>query len=184
MNVLYLIGSLRNERIPKLAQRLREENPHTEVFDDWYSAGPEADDFWKEYEKERGRTYQEALGGYAAKHVFEFDRSHLNRCTHALLVLPAGKSGHMEIMYATYAVGAKTAILLDPDDVRWDVMYQFIPTILDNDDAIKTWLGEEGVKTNGSERRPRQAPDGVDVDCFLDRAVKRSNLWGQEVRSA
>ena len=138
--VLYLIGSLRNERIPKLAQKLREENVHTEVFDDWYAAGPEADDCWKAYEKDKGISYREALGGWAARHVFDFDKFHLDRCTHALLVLPAGKSGHMELMYATYGVGAQTAILLDPEDVRWDVMYQFIPTILNNDKEITEWL--------------------------------------------
>lgn len=111
-----------------------------EVFNDWYAAGPEADDEWKSYEQNRNRTYQEALAGHAARNVFAFDKRHLDRCTHALLVLPAGKSGHMEIMYAAYGVGAKTAILLDPDDVRWDVMYQFIPTILNNDGEIEEWL--------------------------------------------
>lgn len=139
--VLYLIGSLRNERIPILARLLREEcGQDVEVFDDWYAAGPEADDFWKTYEQERGRTYQEALAGHAARNVFAFDKRNIDRCTHALLVLPAGKSGHMEIMYATYGRGAKTAILLDPDDVRWDVMYQFVPTILNNDEGIRDWL--------------------------------------------
>lgn len=138
--VLYLIGSLRNERIPLLAEKLREENPHTEVFDEWYSAGPIADDSWKSHQMAKGLSYQDALKGYAAKNVFTFDKRHLDRSTHALLVLPAGKSGHMEIMYAAYGVGAKTAILLDPEDVRWDVMYQFVPTILNNDDEVTEWL--------------------------------------------
>lgn len=137
---LYLIGSLRNPRIPLLASRLREELPDFIVFDDWFAAGPEADDCWKEYEQAKGNDYHEALAGYAARHVFDFDRYHLDTSTHTLLVLPAGKSGHMEVMYAQYAVGAKTAILLDPEDVRWDVMYQFIPTILRSDDDIATWV--------------------------------------------
>lgn len=141
--VLYLVGSLRNSRIPELASRLRAEMPGVEVFDDWYAAGPEADDYWKKYEQERGRTYEDALVGHAAKHVFDFDRHHLDRATHTLLVLPAGKSGHMEIMYAQYGVGSRTAILLDPDDVRWDVMYQFIPTILRHDHEIVDWIGEK-----------------------------------------
>lgn len=140
--VLYLIGSLRNERIPLLANKLREENPHTEVFDDWYSAGPEADDHWKAYEQARGRDYSEALAGHAARHVFDFDKSHLDRATHVLLVLPAGKSGHMEVMYGQYGakLSPKTAILLDSDDVRWDVMYQFIPDILYYDAEVTEWL--------------------------------------------
>lgn len=137
---LYLIGSLRNERIPKLANYLRGENTHTEVFDEWYSAGPEADDHWKTHQQSKGLEYQEALAGFAAKNIFAFDKKHLDRSTHALLVLPAGKSGHMEIMYAAYGVGAKTAILLDPEDVRWDVMYQFIPTILTDEEDVLNWL--------------------------------------------
>lgn len=137
---LYIIGSLRNERIPKLAKKIRADNPHMEVFDDWYSAGPHADDCWKDHQKQKGLSYQEALEGHAARNVFAFDKKHLDRSSHALLVLPAGKSGHMEIMYACYGVGAKTAILLDPEDVRWDVMYQFIPTILNNDGDINEWI--------------------------------------------
>lgn len=137
---LYLIGSLRNNRIPELAKRLRKELPDVEIFDDWFAAGPEADDCWKEYEQNRGRTYEEALEGHAAKNVFAFDKRNLDRSTHALLVLPAGKSGHMEITYAQYGVKAKTAILLDPEDVRWDVMYQFIPTILRHDNQVAEWV--------------------------------------------
>lgn len=137
---LYLIGSLRNEKIPVLANRLREESPHTEVFDEWYSAGPHADDCWKSHQISKGLSYQDALQGYAAKNVFAFDQRHLDRSTHALLVLPAGKSGHMEIMYAAYGVRAKTAILLDPEDVRWDVMYQFIPNIFTTTEEVIEWL--------------------------------------------
>lgn len=142
--VLYIIGSLRNPRIPELAKQLRKDYPNVESFDDWFAAGPEADDHWKSYEQNRGRTYEEALTGYAARHVFDFDRFHLDRATHVLLVLPAGKSGHMEVMYAAYGAKGKpkTAILLDEEDVRWDVMYQFVPTILRNTTAIGEWLGE------------------------------------------
>lgn len=141
--VLYIVGSLRNPRIPELAWALRNAMPEVEVFDDWYAAGPEADDCWKSYEQERGRSYLEALDGHAARHVFEFDKSHLDRATHVLLVLPAGKSGHMEITYAEYGTDAKTAILLDPEDVRWDVMYQFIPTILSADHEVIDWVKRE-----------------------------------------
>jgi hypothetical protein len=141
-NKLYLIGSLRNPRITSLASRLRLELPGVEVFDDWMAAGAEADDEWKKYEQERGRSYGEALQGYAARHVFDFDRHHLDTSSHVLLVLPAGKSGHMEVMYAAYGarLRPKTAILLDPENVRWDVMYQFVETILERDEDIKGWV--------------------------------------------
>ncbi len=138
---LYLIGSLRNAFVPELAKRLRENCPDTEVFDDWFAAGPRADDHWKEYEQARGRNYIDALSGYSAGHVFDFDRSHLDSCTHSLLVLPAGKSGHMEIMYAQYKVGAKTAILLEQGaDPRWDIMYKFIDNVFEAPEQVEEWL--------------------------------------------
>ena len=39
---VYLIGSLRNLKLPKIAQKIRELG--FEVFDDWYAAGRKADD--------------------------------------------------------------------------------------------------------------------------------------------
>lgn len=118
---LYLIGSLRNEEIPKVAGPLRDLG--LDVFDDWYAAGPEADDYWKSYEEGRGKSYKEALRGHAARHVFGFDRHHLDRCDAAALILPAGKSGHLELGYVAGS-GKPCFILLDQPD-RWDVMYQF-----------------------------------------------------------
>lgn len=125
---LYLIGSLRNEGIPEVSKSLREIG--LDVFDDWHAAGPEADDCWKEYEENRGRTYKEALSGYAARHVFSFDKHHLDRCDAALLVLPAGKSGHLELGYMA-GRGKPTFILLDRPD-RWDVMYQFATEVFED----------------------------------------------------
>jgi hypothetical protein len=119
--MIYLIGSLRNPECPKIANKLRTEG--WEVFDDWYAAGPEADDKWRDYEKQRGRTYTEALYGLAANHVFGFDLQHLDRCEAALLVLPAGRSGHLELGYVVGS-GRPGYILLDNPE-RWDVMYRF-----------------------------------------------------------
>src|SRR5690348_9389879 len=93
--MIYLIGSLRNPKVPEIAAQLRAKGH--EVFDDWYAAGEIADDSWRDYEQQRGRTYAEALKGHAAKHVFEFDLTHLGRASAAVLVLPAGKSSHLEL---------------------------------------------------------------------------------------
>lgn len=120
--MIYLIGSLRNPDIPNIAAKLR--SVGLEVFDDWYAAGPEADDKWREYEIGRGRSYLEALqSGLAADHVFKFDLAHLERATDVLLVLPAGKSGHLELGFSL-GRGKHGYILLDNPD-RWDVMYKF-----------------------------------------------------------
>lgn len=119
---IYVIGSMRNPRVPEVARSLRALG--YDAFDDWYSAGPEADDKWQEYEKSRGRTFAEALQGYHAKHVFELDLFHLDRCAAAVLVAPAGKSAHSELGYMR---GAKkpTFYLLDGEPERFDVMVQF-----------------------------------------------------------
>lgn len=127
MKSIYLIGSLRNPKVPAIGKALRDIG--YDVFDDWHAAGPEADDKWKEYEESRGHTYREAMSGLAAQHVFEFDYFHLNRCDLAVLVLPAGKSGHLELGYFR-GLGKPAFILLDenqPD--RWDVMYKFATTL-------------------------------------------------------
>ena len=122
MKSIYLIGSLRNPLVPEVAEHLRAYD--FEVFDDWYAAGPEADDYWQKYEIARGHSYAEALQGYAARHVFDFDCRHLNRCDIGVLLLPAGKSGHLELGYMA-GLGKPTAILLDKVPERYDVMYQF-----------------------------------------------------------
>lgn len=130
--MIYLIGSLRDNNVPKIGNLLREEGFH--VFDDWFAAGPEADDKWRDYEKQRGRTYTEALAGIAAKHVFDFDKYHLDRADTAILVLPCGRSGHLEL---GYMLGSrkKGYVLLDTPE-RWDVMYQFATGVFDSLDKL------------------------------------------------
>ena len=120
--VVYLIGSLRNPEINRLAAKIRELG--FEVFDDWTAAGPTADDTWRDYEKQRGHTYTQALQGYAAKHVFAFDKFHLDRADLAVLAMPAGKSGHLELGYIL-GKGKPGYVLLDQEPERFDVMYQF-----------------------------------------------------------
>ena len=141
MNSIYLIGSLRNENVPLLANRIREAVPGLEVFDDWYSPGPRADDHWKDYEVGKGHTYKQALQGWAARHVFEFDQFHLDRCDGAVLLLPAGKSCHLE---AGYVAGrGKPLIILMDDPERFDVMYQFAKEVCFNEQELFQALNDE-----------------------------------------
>jgi hypothetical protein len=149
--VLYLIGSLRNPTIPGIANRLRAIG--YDVFDDWHAAGPTADDEWKRYETERGRTYQQALMGHAAQHVFEFDLYHLNRCDLAVLVLPAGRSGHLELGYVI-GEGKPAYVLMDNPD-RWDVMYQFATNVFfDVDELVADLSSPETPEVFYIEHQP------------------------------
>lgn len=133
---IYLMGSLRNPLVKEIGQKIREKL-NCEVFDDWSAAPPDADDAWKVYEEGRGRTYVDALKGYAAQQVFQFDLKHLDESTAGLLVLPAGRSAHMELGYLKGA-GKRAVILLDGEYDRWDVMYNFADAVVTNvDDACK-----------------------------------------------
>lgn len=125
--MVYVIGSLLNPQIPVIANTLREAG--FEVFDDWFAAGPGADDAWRDYEKGRGHTYAEALRGYAARHVFAFDKAHLERADAVVLALPAGRSGHLELGWAL-GKGKPGFVLLDSPE-RWDVMYQFATGVVE-----------------------------------------------------
>lgn len=133
MKSVYLIGSLRNEKVPQVGNLLRANG--YDAFDDWYGAGHEADDKWRDYENIRGRTHREALFGYAARHVFEFDQRHLDRCDLALLVMPAGKSGHLELGYFV-GKGKPGFIYFDGVPERYDVMHQFATDIFTSDEEL------------------------------------------------
>lgn len=120
---IYLIGSLRNPKIPSIGNALRAAGH--EVVDDWFAPGPQADDRWKDYESERGRTYSEAIRGLAATHVFDFDIHHIKRVDVGVLVLPAGRSAHLELGYMI-GRGQAGYILFEeePEKDRWDLMYK------------------------------------------------------------
>lgn len=122
MKSIYLIGSLRNDKVPRLGNQLREAG--WDAFDHWYGAGPEADDKWQEYVRIKGHSYKEALYDHGARCIFEFDKHHLERCDLAVLVAPAGKSGHMEFGWFTRS-GKPGFVLFDKEPERYDVMYQF-----------------------------------------------------------
>ena len=135
--IIYLIGALKNKKIPLIANELRALG--FEVFDDWFSPGPEADDFWREYEKTKTSSYKEALKGWAAKHIFEFDKHHLDRSDIAILVMPAGKSGHLELGYCV-GRNKRTYVLFDEEPKRWDIMYQFTNDVFFDIEELKSEL--------------------------------------------
>lgn len=145
MKSLYLIGSLRNKEMPVFADMLRDLG--FDVFDDWRAAGPEADDYWQRYEKGRGHDFVTALDGYAARHVFEYDKTHLDRCDAGLLVLPAGKSGHLELGYLI-GRGKPGYILLCGEPERFDCMYGFATKVFrDSVEMVKYFMEVNDLDT-------------------------------------
>ena len=142
---IYIIGSLRNPEIPKFANELQAQG--FEAFADWYSPGPQADDFWRDYAKARGLSYGQALKSPAATHVYEFDKSHLDRCDAAVMLMPAGKSAHLELGY-TIGKGKPGYILFDQEPERYDVMVQFATGVFFSKEDLFYELNE--VQNNGA----------------------------------
>lgn len=137
---IYLIGSLRNPKIPEIGNDIRKLG--FEVFDDWYAAGPEADDYWQAYEQGRGHGIKEALIGHAGLHVFNFDKFHLDTSDIGILALPAGKSGHLEAGYLI-GCGKPVYILFDTEPERFDVMYNFASGVFTDIEQLKYKLVEQ-----------------------------------------
>lgn len=137
---VYLVGALKNRDIMDLAAELRGEE--FDVFDDWLSPGEHADERWQEYEQRRGRTYAEALRGHHARHAFALDYAHLQESDAVVLVLPCGKSGHLELGWAAGA-GKMTYVLLPGEPDRYDLMYLFADAVFtDQEDLIERLQGE------------------------------------------
>lgn len=123
---VYVVGSLKNENVPRLANRIRAE-VGCNVFDDWYAPGPRADEYWQAYEKQAGRTYRQAIHGKASRNVVLFDQANLDSSTHCVLLMPAGKSGHLETGYMAYAKKAYVLFEKEPGpEDRWDQMYGLV----------------------------------------------------------
>lgn len=123
MTCVYLIGSLRDPRVPEVGNYL-EKYTDLEIFSDWYSASEDADDWLRDYYKGRGYNYKQMVYSHAAKHIFAFDLHHLDRSCAGVLVAPAGKSCHLELGYLR-GQGKPVYVLFHEEPDRVDVMYNF-----------------------------------------------------------
>lgn len=122
MTSVYVIGSLANLEIPTVAVRLREAG--FDAFDQWHAVGPDGDRYWQEHFKAKGYNLATALKMDFVATAFNFDKKHLDRCEVAVLVLPAGRSGHLEMGYVI-GQGKPGFILMNGDPDRYDLMYGF-----------------------------------------------------------
>jgi nucleoside 2-deoxyribosyltransferase len=120
MTRVYVIGSLENPDVPGAAEVLRREG--AEVADSWHAAGPRADREWERYERARGRTMDQALRGLACRNVVAFDKRYIDMADIAVLVMPCGRSGHLELGYAIGS-GKQGIVYLPQEPERWDAMY-------------------------------------------------------------
>lgn len=84
--------------------------------------------------------YQTALAHPRAREGFNRDMVALDRASHVLLILPCGRSSHLEL---GWAVGKKkeTAILFEPGLVVAELMYKMVDVHLPGLSEMFDWLG-------------------------------------------
>ncbi len=126
---IYILGALKNNEITNIAEELRKinnKNIEYDVFDQWITPGPDADQYLFEYSKKRGWNYKEALTCDAARNNFDFDKRHIDTADIVVMVMPAGKSAHLELGYSI-GKGKEAHILFDKEPERFDLMYNFVP---------------------------------------------------------
>ena len=144
--VIYVIGSLKNTNVEVVANRLRKDmGPDVEIFDSWKSCGPDADDYWRDYEKAKGLTYKEALNSWAARHIFEFDDFHLQRATDVVAIMPFGKSGNLELG-VSLGRGKRGYILFNETPERYDVMLGFCTDVFFNYEDLVVELKNPSIE--------------------------------------
>lgn len=150
--LVYLVGSLRNSVVVDVTNAL--DAAQCDVFSDWFTPGPEADDYWQRYEKARGRTYRQALTSPAAQNTFAFDLRNLLKADVVVMVAPAGKSAHLELGFAA-GCGKPTFILMDEPSKkdRWDVMTLFAGEPIDADEVLAdaSWHRTPGIAYHVTE---------------------------------
>ncbi len=139
--MIYVAGSMSNRSgVLEVSRRLR--SAGHEVFNDWIMPGEEADAKWQEFEQAQGRTFLEALYAPHANNAFQFDKRHLDCADAFVLVLPCGKSGHLELGYVA-GKGKPTYILLNGEPEKWDVMYLFAKLVCPSLDVLVDAVTED-----------------------------------------
>lgn len=133
---IYVASSWRNEFQPAIVQALRDESHevydfrHPRPGDDGFSWGDVAEE-WREWTAEE---YIAGLKSPAAANGFRADMEALDRCEACVLVLPCGRSAHLELGYAV-GKGKRAVIYIPPLDTEYgkrfeaELMYKMVDSI-------------------------------------------------------
>ena len=130
--MIYIIGSLNGPHVEVVADHLRQEG--IDAFDQWRAA---KGDYWADYAVRRGIPFKEALAMDFAETAFQFDMKYLRACTAAVMVMPAGRSGGIELGWIL-GQGKPGYILYDGEPERPDLMAKLATNVFFNvEDLIK-----------------------------------------------
>jgi hypothetical protein len=139
---IYVASSWRNRYQPEVVESLREHQ--FEVYDfrhpapgDEGFAWAEIDPAWQSWAPEQ---YLEALQHPLAQVGFAQDRLALQMADITVLVLPCGRSAHLELGYAV-GVGQRTAVLM-LESCEAELMYLLADRVCLSMDELLAWLQE------------------------------------------
>lgn len=111
---IYVASSWRNTFQPTVVTRLRNDGHEVYDFRDHGFQWPDIDTDWLNWTPDQ---YVTALSHPAAESGFARDRNALDWCDACILVLPCGRSSHLELGYAA-GRGKLTAILMPDSSVQ------------------------------------------------------------------
>lgn len=148
---VYLASSWRNELYPAALACLRQAGH--EVYD-FRNPAPndngfswrEIDEGWKTWSLD---AYIRNLRAPAAQRGFGFDKAALDWCDTCVLLLPCGKSAHLEAGYCA-GQGKRVIVLLSHQGFEPELMYLLCTGICTNiDDVLKALAAPEQRLDNG-----------------------------------
>ena len=124
--MIYVIGSLSNPLVEEVADRIRETG--IEAFDQWRAS---KGDYWADYALRRKLPFKDALKLDFVETAFQFDLKYLKSCSAAVLVMPAGRSGGIELGWIL-GQGKPGYILYDGEPERPDLMAKLATEVFFN----------------------------------------------------
>jgi hypothetical protein len=134
--MIYVASSWRNEHQPRVVEILRGaahdvyDFRHPEPGDDGFSWGDIAEN-WKGWTTEE---YVKALDDPIAIGGFGMDYRAMRRCSTCVLVLPCGRSAHLEAGW--FAGRDKALIIYIPEIVEPELMYKMADAIVWNENDL------------------------------------------------
>lgn len=137
---IYVASSWRNNDQPRIVEILRADGHDVYDFrnpapgDNGFSWS-EIDPAWKSW---GAFAFREALKHPIAVAGFGKDMAALTDCDVCVLVLPCGRSAHLEAGFAA-GHGAKVAILLD-EPFEPELMYRMADVVTDSLPLLRDWL--------------------------------------------
>jgi hypothetical protein len=158
LRTIYVASSWSNQLQPRVVEALRSQGHH--VYDFKYPDGtPDRGFRWTDTDLEHANPvdgeppaiglvsaadYVAALTHPAAMHGFQRDFNAMVAADTFVLVLPCGRSAHLELGWAVGA-GKRTAILLD-DPCTPELMYKMVDRVSTGLDDLVGWLAHGPAK--------------------------------------